>query len=77
MPGRRLEVGFEGGTTLRLTMAEDAARQLTSGLSDDGTWRSVETEEGTYWLNMGEVIYIRLVPGEVPGRVGFGPGDTG
>jgi hypothetical protein len=69
---RRVEVGFEGGTTLRLTMTESAASELTGSLGADGDWRAVEADEGSYWLNLGEVIYVRLVPGEAPTRVGFG-----
>ena len=70
--GRRVEMGFEGGTILRLTVPEQAAQDLVAGLGNgDGDWRSVEAEEGTHWLNTGELVYIRLVPGE-PSRVGFG-----
>ena len=70
--GRRVEMGFEGGTILRLTVEEQAAQDLVAGLSNGGgDWRSVEAEEGTHWLNTGELVYIRLVPGE-PSRVGFG-----
>lgn len=70
--GRRVEMGFEGGTILRLTIEEQAAQDLAASLGNgDGGWRSVEAEEGTHWLNTGELVYIRLVPGE-PSRVGFG-----
>ena len=70
--GRRVEMGFEGGTILRLTIQEQAAQELVAGLGNgDGKWSSVEAEEGTHWLNTGELVYIRLVPGE-PSRVGFG-----
>jgi hypothetical protein len=72
MAGRRVEIGFEGGTILRLTIAEDAAQGLVGSLANGkGDWRSVEAEEGTHWLNVGELVYVRLVPGE-PSRVGFG-----
>jgi hypothetical protein len=70
--GRRVEMGFEGGTILRLTIQEQAAQVLVAALENgDGEWRSVEAEEGTHWLNTRELVYIRLVPGE-PSRVGFG-----
>lgn len=71
MAGRRVEIGFEGGTILRLTVEETVVQQLVGGLENGGGWRSVEAEEGTHWLNVGEFLYIRLVPGE-PARVGFG-----
>lgn len=74
MATRRLELGFEGGTVLRLTVDEAVAEQLTSSLSADGgvSWRSIAAEEGTFWIDLGELIYMRLPPGEGPGRVGFG-----
>jgi hypothetical protein len=72
MAGRRVEMGFEGGTILRLTIPESAAQELVGSLANgSGDWRSVEAEEGTHWLNVSELVYIRLVPGE-PARVGFG-----
>ena len=65
-------MGFEGGTILRLTIQEQAAQDLVADLGNGGgEWRSVEAEEGTHWLNVSELVYIRLVPGE-PSRVGFG-----
>ena len=71
MAGRRIEIGFEGGSVLRLTVAEGAAQELVGALGNGDGWRSVEAEEGTHWLNTGEFLYVRLVPGE-PSRVGFG-----
>jgi hypothetical protein len=65
-------MGFEGGTILRLTIEESAAQELVASLANGGgDWRSVEAEEGTHWLNVSDLVYIRLVPGE-PARVGFG-----
>jgi hypothetical protein len=72
MADRRLELGFEGGTVLRLTVDASVATELTDGLSGDGSWRSVAAEEGTYWINQDELIYVRMAP-QNPGRVGFGP----
>jgi hypothetical protein len=71
MAGRRVEMGFEGGTILRLTVEEAAAQELVGSLANGSGWRSVEADEGTHWLNLAELVYIRLVPGE-PARVGFG-----
>lgn len=68
---RRVEIGFEGGNILRLTMQEAAAQELVGMLGNGDGWRPVEAVEGTHWLNLGEFLYIRLVPGE-PARVGFG-----
>jgi len=72
VPGRRVDLGFEGGTIVRLTVEQASVDALVAGLDGGGGWRSVESEEGTYWLNLGELVYLRLVPGEAPPRVGFG-----
>ena len=73
MATRRLELGFEGGTVLRLTVEEAVGDELTSALSAGAdTWRSIESEEGLFWVNPGELVYVRLPPGDAPGRVGFG-----
>jgi len=67
---RRLELGFEGGTVVRLTVTAAVAAELTDGLAGGGSWRSVAAEEGTYWINQDDLIYVRLAP-QTPGRVGF------
>jgi hypothetical protein len=73
VPGRRVDLGFEGGTVVRLTAEQRAIDDLVAGLGNGGSgWRSLDSEEGTYWLNLAELVYVRLVPGEVPTRVGFG-----
>ena len=73
MATRRLELGFEGGTVLRLTVEEAVGDELTTALSGGAdSWRSIESEEGVFWINPGELVYVRLPPGEAPGRVGFG-----
>jgi hypothetical protein len=74
MTTRRLELGFDGGTVLRLTVDEAVASELTGALGggDSPPWRSIEAEEGTFWIAEREMLYVRLAPGEPPGRVGFG-----
>lgn len=74
MATRRLELGFEGGTVLRLTVNTEVAEGFTGDLAggDGPSWRSVEAEEGTFWVDRAELLYVRLPPGEAPGRVGFG-----
>ena len=74
MPTRRLELGFDSGTVLRLTVEEAVSDALTGALAADNgpAWRSIEAEEGTFWIAEKELLYVRLAPGEVSGRVGFG-----
>lgn len=74
MPTRRLELGFDSGTVLRLTVDSEVAAEVTAALAAQGatSWRSIEAEEGTFWIDQEELVYVRLPPGEAPGRVGFG-----
>lgn len=68
---RRVELGFDQGAVLRLTLTENAAQELATGLAGGG-WLEVDAEEGRHWVNLGELAYLRLVPGEAHLRVGFG-----
>lgn len=70
MASRRLEIGFEGGTVLRVTAAQEAADALVGALGGDG-WQTLEAEEGTYWLNPDEICYVRLIAEAGP-KIGFG-----
>jgi len=74
MATRRLELGFDSGTVLRLTVEEAVSDALTGALAagNGPVWRSIEAEEGTFWIAEKELLYVRLAPGEVSGRVGFG-----
>ena len=73
MATRRLELGFEGGTFLRLTVEESIASEMTEALTNGRgpQWREIAAEEGTYYIDQSELLYVRLPPRE-PGRVGFG-----
>jgi hypothetical protein len=64
-------MGFEGGTVISVTMEEPEIKDVTESLPMGEGWRMVTAEEGTYWVNMGELVYVKMAPGEV-GRVGFG-----
>lgn len=59
---------------LRLTVDSDVATEVTGALAGAGdlSWRSIEADEGTFWIDQDELVYVRLPPGEAPGRVGFG-----
>jgi hypothetical protein len=72
MATRRLELGMPGGTVLRLTVDEALAADVPSRLlSGEEPWSTIVAEEGTFWVQRSEVLYVRVPPGEVPGRVGF------
>lgn len=72
MATRRLELGFEGGTVLRLTVDESVVGDVpTRLLAGEERWVALNAEEGAYWLSRDELLYVRVPPGEAPGRVGF------
>ncbi|MEW6581481.1 MAG: hypothetical protein AB1416_01805 [Actinomycetota bacterium] len=68
---RRMELGFEGGSVLGVTLADDDAAEFTKSLGNGDGWRELNAQEGTYFVNLGELVYVRLAPGEVS-RIGFG-----
>ncbi|MCB0882371.1 MAG: hypothetical protein KDC33_09190 [Thermoleophilia bacterium] len=72
MASRRLELGFDGGTVLRVTVEESVVSSLTSGLAGDASgWVEVATDDSTCWVRMSQLRYVR-VPAEGPKGVGFG-----
>jgi hypothetical protein len=70
MTGRRLEIGFEGGSVLQITVSQDAADGLVASLGGV-SWQTVDADEGTYWLNPAQLSYVRLVADAGP-KIGFG-----
>ncbi len=71
MATRRLELGFDGGTVLRVNVDEPVVATLTSGLADAGDgWHELATEDGTFWIALSQLRYVR-VPSEGPRGVGF------
>lgn len=70
MSARRVELGFEGGTVLRVNVEEGVLQSLTSSLTTDGAgWIELDTDDGVTWVDLGEVVYLRI-PKE-PRGVGF------
>ena len=76
MATRRLELGFEGGTFLRLTVEEAVATEMTEALTNGrGTqWREIAAEEGTYFIDQhgpasAQVLQGRLDVGDREGDV--------
>lgn len=73
MATRRLELGFEGGSVLRLTVDDAVAADIPAALlAGDEPWAHLVAEEGAFWIARRELTYVRLPPGDAPGRVGFG-----
>jgi hypothetical protein len=70
MAGRRLEVGFFGGNIVRTTLDEAQVAAMTEALGSDAHWHQVAAEEGSFWIKLSDVQFVRI-PGDGPHGVGF------
>ncbi len=68
---RRVELGLDGGGVLLLTIDDSDATALRDALGSPG-FHDVSSEEGVNAVDLGKVTYMRVLAGEVPGRIGFG-----
>lgn len=66
-----MELGFDGGMVLRVTLEDGAVEGVSSGLTSAKGWFELNSEEGQYWVNVTDLAYVRLAPGDAPSRVGF------
>lgn len=69
MARRRVSVGFEGGQVLAAKITEEALAQLRAAV-DQGGWQSIDTEEGSAYVNADKIVYVLTDASEQ--RVGFG-----
>jgi hypothetical protein len=71
MATRRLELGMQGAMVLRLEVEEPVVGTLTQALSGgQAGWTELPTEDGSCWVNLASVVYMR-VPNEKSRGVGF------
>ena len=66
---RHIEVGYEGGSVVRLTVEPEAAEALLQAL-ESGGWHRIAAHEGEHALNMDRAVYVRME--DRPDRIGFG-----
>ncbi len=66
---RRISIGFQGGHSLALKVAEAQLKSLYAALGEGG-WHELASEDGPVRLYLGQVVYIRAENDEQ--RVGFG-----
>ncbi len=66
---RQIEIGYEGGIIVRLTLDEATAETLL-GAVEGGGWHRVDAAEGTHAVNLEQAVYVRLE--DKPDRIGFG-----
>jgi hypothetical protein len=66
---REVTIGFSGGQSLSVRLADEAIKELGGSLGHDG-WHELAVEDGTVRLRLDQVVYVRVETGEH--RVGFG-----
>ena len=69
---QNVEVGFSGGQSIALRLAEDAYNTLRAALQgDDGKgWIEIEAEDAKVQIDSRQVVFVRLAIER--GRIGFG-----
>jgi hypothetical protein len=69
MAAGRVEIGFSGGQVVAVRLSDEKLRDLRKALDKANGWSDVETEDGTVYLDLREVVFVRGAPGEH--RIGF------
>jgi len=65
----RIEVGFDGGQSLSMLVAPEAADELERGIGGDGSV-TLDAEDARYIVALRRVVYVRRF--RRGARVGFG-----
>jgi hypothetical protein len=65
----RIQVAFEGGQTVGANVSQEIADALAAGLAASDPVFELPTEDGTYVLSLGKVVYVRRSERET--QIGF------
>jgi len=66
---RQIEVGFPGGSVVRLSVEGSDVDALTAAL-ETGGWFRIEAKDGVHVLNLGEATHVKIE--DLSGPIGFG-----
>jgi hypothetical protein len=68
---RRIEIGFQGGQSLPVRVAQEVYDALRKALADSGSdrWFELNTEDSDVYVDLSQVVYVRLDTEDH--RVGF------
>ena len=68
---RRIEVGFQGGQSLPVRVAQEVYDALRKALADSGSdrWFELTTQDSDVYVDLSQVVYVRLDTEDH--RVGF------
>lgn len=65
----RIELGFKGGSVVRLSVDEAEIEGLTAALPNGG-WFELKAKDGRHILNLGEATHLKVE--DLSGPIGFG-----
>ena len=65
-----LEIAFEGGQALRVTVPLQTAEDLDRGLASEGDSLAFEAEDGRYTVALKKIVFVKRYAREA--TVGFG-----
>jgi hypothetical protein len=66
----RVELAFEGGQTVGGLVSADAVERMKKAMAAQEPVFDLETEDGTYSLAIGKIVYVKRSSRET--RIGFG-----
>jgi hypothetical protein len=68
---RRIDIGFQGGQSLPVRVAQEVYDALRKALADSGSdrWFELTTEDSDVYVDLSQVVYVRLDTEDH--RVGF------
>jgi hypothetical protein len=67
----RVDIGFQGGQSLAVRVADEPFQALRDALADESSarWHELKTEDSDVSLDLSQVVYVRVETEEH--RVGF------
>ncbi|MET1009863.1 MAG: hypothetical protein ABWY96_07435 [Gaiellaceae bacterium] len=65
----RIQVAFEGGQSVGANVSQEVADALAAALAASEPVFELKTEDGTYVLSLGKVVYVRRAERET--QIGF------
>ena len=68
---RRIDIGFQGGQSLPVRVAQEVYDGLRKALADSGSdrWFELTTQDSDVFVDLSQVVYVRLDTEDH--RVGF------
>ena len=67
--GVRIQVAIEGGQSVGANVSQEVADALAAALAASEPVFELKTEDGTYVLSLGKVVYVRRAERET--QIGF------